>query len=385
MSHTHLITTLTLCFLWLQPLSSATAAPANTEPAPPPAPEVRVIKISPQPVDLSTDIVGEIKAYREVDLRARVTGNLTEILFTPGQKVVKGDVLFIIDSGTYETALASSRAALAQASASLARVRQDVERYKLLLPDNAIPRQVYDQTVSQAEQEEALVAIRQAEVERAQLELEYTKVLSPFAGRIGLQKIEVGGLVSAGQTSLATVSTLDPVAVHFALTENDYLHHVKQMAGRDAQQNQEQGTGKLPLQLLLADGSLYREEGAIDYIDPEINPTSGTLGVRAIFANPDGVLRPGMNSRVRIYYEKLDQAILIPQRAVTETLGKYFVTVIDGQQVAALRPVRLGPRIGDQWLVEDGLAAGETIVVDGVQKARPGTTVNPVLLPAATN
>jgi len=106
---------------------------------------------------------------------------------------------------------------------------------------------------------------------------------------------------------------------------------------------------------------------------------------RAIFANPDGLLRPGMNSRVRIYYEKLDQAILIPQRAVTETLGKYFVTVIDEQQVAALRPVRLGPRIGDQWLVEDGLAAGETIVVDGVQKARPGTTVNPVPLPAATN
>ncbi len=385
MSHTHLITTLTLCFLWLQPLPLVTAAPANTAPTGAPAPEVRVMTISPRPVDLSTDIVGEIRAYREVDLRARVTGNLNEILFSPGQKVNKGDVLFIIDSGTYETALASSRAALAQASASLARVRQDVERYKLLLPDNAIPRQVYEQTVSQAEQEEALVAIRQAEVERAQLELEYTKVLAPFDGRVGLQKIEVGGLVSAGQTSLATVSTLDPVAVHFALAENDYLHHVKQMAGRDAQQSQDQSAGKLPLQLILADGSLYGKEGAIDYIDPEINPTSGTLGVRAIFPNPGGVLRPGMNSRVRIYYAKLDQAILIPQRAVTETLGKYFVTVIDQQQVAALRPISLGPRIGDQWLVEEGLAAGETIVVDGVQKARPGTKVNPVPLPAATN
>ena len=343
------------------------------------------MEITPKPVNLSTDIVGEIRAYREVDLRARVTGNLTEIRFQPGQKVKKGDVLFVIDSGAYETALASSKAALAQASASLARVRQDVERYKLLLPDNAIPRQVYDQTVSQAEQEEAVVAIRQSEVERAQLELEYTTVSAPFDGRVGLQKIEVGGLVSAGQTSLATVSTLDPVAVHFALAENDYLQHVKRMSSPDAQQDQARGAGELPLQLILADGSIYREEGAIDYIDPEINPTSGTLGVRAIFANPDGLLRPGMNSRVRIYYAQLEQGIVIPQRAVSETLGNYFVTVIDGEQVAARRPVRLGPRIGDQWLVEDGLTAGEIIVVDGIQKARPGARVNPILLPADTD
>ncbi len=385
MSHLHLIALFSLCFLWMQTLQPATVAGADTDSATPPAPEVRVMEISPKPVSLSTDIVGEIRAYREVDLRARVTGNLTEIRFKPGQKVKKGDVLFVIDSGAYETALASSKAALAQASASLARVRQDVERYKLLLPDNAIPRQVYDQTVSQAEQEEAVVAIRQSEVERAQLELEYTTVRAPFDGRIGLQKIEVGGLVSAGQTSLATVSTLDPVAVHFALAETDYLQHVRRMSGPDAQPGQERGTGDLPLQLILADGSIYREEGGIDYIDPEINPTSGTLGVRAIFPNPDGLLRPGMNSRVRIYYAQLEQGIVIPQRAVSETLGNYFVTVIDGEQVAARRPVRLGPRIGDQWLVEEGLAAGEIIVVDGVQKARPGARVNPILLPTIDN
>jgi membrane fusion protein (multidrug efflux system) len=344
--------------------------------AAPAPPEVTVIQVAGEKTQLSLDIVGEIRALREVDLRARVGGNLTEITFKPGQEVREGDLLFVIDEGPYKTALANAEAGLAQARASFSRVQQDVERYKPLLPDNAIPRQIYDQAVAQAAQEEAVVASQVAIVERARLDLEYTRVRSPLSGRIGLQKVEVGTLVSAGQTALATVSTLDPVVVYFSISENDYLEYtrrreIRRQAGHadDALQG---------LELVLADGSVYSEKGAIDFIDPTVNPTTGTLTLRAVFPNPKDLLRAGMNSRVRVYYDEIESAILVPQKSVTETLGKYFVTVVDSADKAELRPVTLGPRMGELWLVETGLNEGERIIVEGIQKARPGMVVKPV-------
>jgi membrane fusion protein (multidrug efflux system) len=346
--------------------------------AAPAPPEVTVIQVAGEKTQLSLDIVGEIRALREVDLRARVGGNLTEITFKPGQEVREGDLLFVIDEGPYKTALANAEAGLAQARASFSRVQQDVERYKPLLPDNAIPRQIYDQAVAQAAQEEAVVASQVAIVERARLDLEYTRVRSPLSGRIGLQKVEVGTLVSAGQTALATVSTLDPVVVYFSISENDYLEYtrrreIRRQAGHadDALQG---------LELVLADGSVYSEKGAIDFIDPTVNPTTGTLTLRAVFPNPKDLLRAGMNSRVRVYYDEIESAILVPQKSVTETLGKYFVTVVDSADKAELRPVTLGPRMGELWLVETGLNEGERIIVEGIQKARPGMVVKPVVV-----
>lgn len=336
------------------------------------------MQISAQPAKLSLDIVGEIRAFREVELRARVSGNLMEMTFKPGQEVQEGDLLFVIDPAPYETALANARAGLAQARASLARVRQDVERYKPLLPDNAIPRQVYDQTVAQAAEQQAVVDSRKAEVGRAQLDLDYTRVRSPLSGRIGLQKVEVGTLVSAGQTVLATVSTLNPVVVYFSISENDYLAYTRGTESRRrAGHADAAGQG---VELVLADGRIYSEKGRIDYVEPTVNPTTGTLTLRAAFINPDNLLLPGMNSRVRVYYDEIDAALLVPQKAVTETLGKYFVTVIGPGNKAELRPVRLGPRIGELWLVETGLTDGERIVVEGLQKARPGMVVTPVPL-----
>jgi RND family efflux transporter MFP subunit len=359
-------------------------AGAATQTVVPPPPEVTVMQITPEPARLSIDIVGEIKAYREVELYARVSGNLLEMHFQPGQKVAEGDLLFVIDPGPYQTSLTNAEANLAQALASLARVRQDVERYKPLLPDNAIPRQVFDQTVAQAEQEAAVVASKRAAVERARLDLEYTRIRSPLSGRIGLQKVEVGALVTAGQTPLATVATLDPVAVYFSVSETDYLTYARQRREAAAQGGGARGS-ELPVELVLADGRVYGLSGRIDYSDPAVNPTTGTLTLRALFDNPDDLLRSGMNSRVRIYYSDLAEAILVPQRAVTETLGRYFITVIGADNRAELRPVQLGVRRGESWLVEQGLGAGERVVVDGVQKARPGQEVTPILLNPATS
>jgi RND family efflux transporter MFP subunit len=365
-------------------LQFSQSAGAATQTVVPPPPEVTVMQITPEPARLSIDIVGEIKAYREVELYARVSGNLLEMHFQPGQKVAEGDLLFVIDPGPYQTSLTNAEANLAQALASLARVRQDVERYKPLLPDNAIPRQVFDQTVAQAEQEEAVVASKRAAVERARLDLEYTRIRSPLSGRIGLQKVEVGALVTAGQTPLATVATLDPVAVYFSVSETDYLTYARQRREAAAQGGGARGS-ELPVELVLADGRVYGLSGRIDYSDPAVNPTTGTLTLRALFDNPDDLLRSGMNSRVRIYYSDLAEAILVPQRAVTETLGRYFITVIGADNRAELRPVQLGVRRGESWLVEQGLGAGERVVVDGVQKARPGQEVTPILLNPPTS
>jgi len=353
---------------------------AGTEQKQVAGPQVKVRLVEPQATDLTLDIVGDVRAYQEVDLRSRVSGNLININFTPGQRVKKGDLLFEIDPGPYATALANAKAGLAQASASYARVQQDVERYKPLLPDNAIPRQVYDQAVAQAAQEAAVVESQKAAVERAQLDLSYTRVVSPLEGRIGLQQVEIGTLITAGQTILARVSTLDPVVVFFSVSENAYLDymrraHVKENATKVKKEEENEAQPGISVKLILADGSVYDEQGRIDYSDPAINPTTGTLTLRAIFPNPHEFLRAGMSGRVRVYYDRLADAILIPQKAVTDTLGKYFVTVVDDGNVVQLVPVELGQRIGDKWLVKKGLSGGERVVVDGIQKIRPGMTV----------
>ncbi len=341
----------------------------------PPPPEVFVQSIVPQTTPLSVDIVSEIKAFREVDLRPRVSGVVIQQAFKPGQKVKEGELLFVIDPRAYDEAVIDAQAKLAESEAVLARARQDVARYKPLLPDNAIPRQTYDQAVAFEQQNAAVVQARRASLEKARLDRSFAEVRSPVSGQIGLQKIEVGALASAGQSVLATVSTLDPVFAYFSIPEVDYLHYQRRF--RQSGQSPDD-----PIELVLADGSVYAQKGRADFVDRALNPSTGTLALRAVFPNPEGLLRPGMNTRVRIVYEVAQNAILVPQKAVTEMLGKQFATVVlDGDKVEQ-RPIRTGARLGDQWVIEEGLKAGERIVVEGLQKARPGSIVKPVAQPA---
>ena len=348
---------------------SRTPPAASTNP-----PEVSVVTVQAGATELSTDIVSEVRAYREVDLRPRVSGVVTHIDFAPGQKVNEGDRLFRIDPRAFEEGVINARANLAEAEANLVRVQQDIARYKPLLPDNAIPRQVYDQAVATEKQLRAVVASRRAGLATAELERGYTDVRSPITGRIGLQRVEVGGLASAGQTVLATVSTLDPVAVYFNVSERDYLAFARrQQAVREAGK----APVERPIRLLLPDGSLHPSSGTLDFTDRALTSGTGTLAVRAIFANPDQLLRPGMNARVRIVYDVAQDALLVPQRAVTEMLGKYFLSVVGEGDKVEQRPVTPGPRIGDQWLIESGLKVGDRVIVDGLQSARPGMVVAP--------
>lgn len=343
------------------------------EPAQPAAdapPEVVVQTLAGQTTPLTIDLVSEVKAFREVDLSPRVSGLVIQQHFRPGQKVKEGDLLFNIDPRAYDEALIDAQAKLAEAEAVLARTRQDVERYKPLLPDNAIPRQTYDQAVASEQQNAAVAKARRAGLEKARLDRSYADVRSPISGQIGLQKIEVGSLATAGQSVLATVSTLDPVLAYFSIPEVDYINFSRKFNGSKQDDN--------PIELILADGSTYAHPGKVDFADRAMNSATGTLTLRAVFPNPEGLLRPGMNTRVRIVYEVAQNALLIPQKAVTELLGKQFASVlVEGNRIEQ-RPIRTGARIGDLWLIEDGLKAGEQVVVEGLQKARPGSVVKPV-------
>lgn len=337
----------------------------------PPPPEVVVQAIQPQNTPLSLDIVAELKAFREVELRPRVTGLVTRQSFRPGQKVKEGDLLFVIDPRAYDESVIDAQAKLAESEAVLARARQDVERYKPLLPDNAIPRQTYDQAVAFERQNQAVVQARRAFLDKARLDRSFAEVRSPVSGQIGLQKVEVGALATAGQSVLATVSTLDPVIAYFSIPETDYI----QFARRHLSPSEKQS---LPIELILADGSTYNRPGRIDFADRALNPATGTLTLRALFPNPEGLLRPGMNTRVRIVYETAQNALLVPQKSVSEMLGRQFVSVVGADNKVEQRPIRTGARIGELWLVEDGLKAGERVVVEGLQKSKPGSVVRPV-------
>lgn len=345
-------------------------------PAAPPPPEVGVIKVEARSIPLSIDIVGDIRAFREVELRPRVTGVVEKQLFTPGQMVREGQPLFVIDTRALDSSLADAQARLVEAEAQLVRAEQDVARYQPLLADNAIPRQTYDQAVAVQQQAKSIVESRREGVTRAKLDRSFAEVRAPVSGQIGLQKIEVGGLASAGQTVLAIVSSLDPVVVYFSVTEAEYLSYARrQQAGGRAPDR--------PVELLLADGSKYERPGRFDFADRAINPQTGTLTLRAEFPNPKHLLRPGMTGRVRVVYDVADNAIVVPQKAVTELLGRTFVSVVGADGKVEQRAVVTSDRIGDRWLVQSGLKPGDVIVVDGVQKARPGSVVKPVPAAAA--
>jgi membrane fusion protein (multidrug efflux system) len=325
------------------------------------------------------DLIGQVRAFREIDLRPETTGTVQRILFEPGQRVKLNQVLFVIDPRPYEAALNEALGGIADAEAALAHARQDVARYEPLLPHNAIPRATYDAAVAMARSAQAVVDQRRAAAQRVRLDLNNTNVRSPVTGQIGIQQVEIGALATAGQTVLATVSTLDPVQVYFSIPEVDYIRFT-QARGRDAAQREAR---RQPIELVLPNGQPYRHAGTLDFFDRAVSPITGTLALRARFPNPQNLLRPGMSVRLQLVYDQVPNAILVPQRAVTELLGKQFVTVLDQNNKAQQRPVTTGDRVGELWIVTSGLKADERIIVDGFQKAPDGTTVAPTMITEA--
>jgi membrane fusion protein (multidrug efflux system) len=332
--------------------------------------DVKVIEAAPRSTEIYRELVGEVRGSREVDIRSRVSGVLLGKHFADGSLVKEGDRLYTIDAREYRAQVATAEAQLASAQADLTRARQDVARYEPLLRENAISRQVYDTAVAAAAQAEARVEASRAGITEAKLGVEYADVRAPLTGRIGASMVFEGALITAGQTLLATVSSDDPAWVYFSVSEADLLAYERRQGSSDVA-DVDPATRNVRLQL--SDGSVYPHPGRINFSDRALDPSTGTYRLRAEFPNSEHLLRPGLFARIRVVAEKRDNVIVVPDRAVQQQLGRYFVTVVAEGDKAELRPVTLGPRLGTSVVIDKGVSAGDRIVVEGIQKARPGT------------
>jgi membrane fusion protein (multidrug efflux system) len=325
---------------------------------------VKAMQVIQKDTPVTYEYVGEIVAKDEVQIQTRVSGNIARKLVKGGDTVHVGQPLFEIDRRQYAVSVADAEAQVAQAQASLSNIRRDVTRYQSLAEQGGIPAQTLDTSVAQAEQSQAQVNAYQAKLTQANNDLSDTLIVSPVNGRIGVGELSVGRYVQAGSTVLATVSTVDPVQIKFSMSENEYLKFARMGSSPDAWgQN---------LKLVLSDGSEYPLAGHLEQIDRGMATQTGTLTMKAAFDNPQQLLVPGMFARITATGETRTGALLIPQRAVQELLGKTFVTVVNADNKAETRTVKMGPKIGSLQIVEEGLALQDVVVIEGFAKAQPG-------------
>jgi len=355
--------------VWLLGFLLLSGCSAPPEPPPPPAVGVKAIRVEPVPLPLFREYVGEVSGSRDVVVRSRVGGVLLEKHFRDGALVEEGQLLFTIDSRELQARLSGAEAALGAARANLARAREDVDRYEALLAENAIARQTYDNAVAALEAARAEVEGNAALVEQAALGVEYASIRAPLGGRIGAAQVAVGDLITPGTTALAELSEDDPAWVYFSLSENELLEFIRRRNAGEV------GAGRAAprVQLIFSDGSTYEHTGVINFTDRALDAGTGTYRLRAEFPNPDHRLIPGLFARIRVQVDELEAAIAVPDRAVVQLLGRYFVTVVGADGRAEQRPVETGPRQGGLWVIEQGLEPGDRVVVEGIQKAAPGT------------
>jgi len=338
----------------------------------PPA-EVGVVTVQPQDVPLVTELPGRLEASRTAQVRARAAGIVQERLFREGSDVKAGQPLFRIDPAPYQQQVATAQATLARAQANLGQARALAERYRPLVEANAISKQEYANAVAAQKAAEAEVAAGEAAVRTAQINLNYAQVTAPISGRIGRALVTEGALVGQGEaTPLAVIQQINPLFVNITQSANEVL-----ALRRAMDQGRLKAAGS-PAKVLLDDGSEYGHPARLLFADLSVDPSSGQVTLRAEVPNPNGMLLPGMYVRVQVEQARAANAILLPQQAVTRSQQGDSVMVVGPDGKVAPRPVKVGSAQGSQWVVLDGLKAGEQVMVDGFQKLRPGAPVKPV-------
>ncbi|MBA4264978.1 MAG: efflux transporter periplasmic adaptor subunit [Comamonadaceae bacterium] len=344
-----------------------------------PAPEVGVITVAPGDVGLVTELPGRLEASRVAQVRARAAGILQERLFREGSDVKAGQALFRIDAAPYAAALQSAQASLARAEANKAQATALAERYKPLVAENAISQQEFANAEAAQKSAEADVAVAQAAVQTARINVGYANVTAPIAGRIGRALVTEGALVGQGEaTPLAVIQQVDPMFVNFTQSAAEVM--ALQSAMR-AGQIKAAGADAASVRVMLEDGSEYEHEGRLLFSDLTVDATTGQITLRAEVPNPGGTLLPGLYVRVRLEQATAGNAVTLPQQAVTRTAQGDSVSVVDAEGKISRRSVKVGGQQNGQWVVREGLEAGEQVMVDGFQKLQmmpPGTPVKAV-------
>ena len=341
---------------------------SKAAPAPPPPPQVSIVTVAPERVALPREWITTLDGYVNAQIRPQVSGYLVRQSFTEGAHVSKGQVLFEIDPRPFQAVLDQAEARVAEAEAQLGKAERDLARDRPLAEQRAIAQSQLENDVQAQLAATAALKSAQAAVQTAQLNLAFTRVTSLVDGVAAIATAQIGDLVGP-QTLLTTVSKIDPIKAYFPLSEQEYL----QIAGTINQRGHRQPFGS-PLTLILADGSTYPHAGAFLAADREIDPKTGTIRIGATFPNPQQLLRPGQYGRVRVDMQVVPNALLVPQRAVTELQGTYQVRTIDAANRVSTHAVHVGSRIGNRWVIEQGLTAGDRVVVEGAT-TRDGMTV----------
>jgi membrane fusion protein (multidrug efflux system) len=347
----------------------------------PPAP-VGVVEVAPAEVPIRVEYVGETAGFRDVEVRARVSGILLKQTYTEGQPVEAGQVLFEIDPEPYKAALDQARGGLAQAQAVLNKAKSDRERVVPLYERGVVSRRDYDETVAAHESALANVQTARARVREAELNLDYTRVTAPISGVASRVAQSEGSLVSAGASSglLTTISQFDPLYVNFSYSEQDRLSLERMLREGSLKLADDQ---PLQARIRLSDGSLYEAPGRVNFSDNRVDSRTGTIRARAIFDNPDGALLPGQFVRVILELGTIGGLLQVPERAIAQSQSERLVMVVGTDNVVAPRPVKLGYASDGKVVVTAGLAPGDRVVVDGLIKARPGSKVAPTVIGAA--
>lgn len=336
-------------------------------------PEVGVVTLKTEPLQITTELPGRTVAYRIAEVRPQVSGIILKRNFVEGSDIEAGVSLYQIDPATYQATYDSAKGDLAKAQAAANIAELTVKRYQKLLGTQYISKQEYDQALADAQQATAAVVAAKAAVETARINLAYTKVTSPISGRIGKSSVTEGALVQNGQASaLAIVQQLDPIYVDVTQSSNDFLRLKQELANGSLKQE----NGKAKVDLVTSDGIKFPQSGTLEFSDVTVDQSTGSITLRAIFPNPDHTLLPGMFVRARLQEGTKPTALLVPQQGVTRTpRGDATVLVVGADNKVETRQIVASQAIGDKWLVTDGLKAGDRVVVSGLQKVRPGAQV----------
>ena len=339
-------------------------------------PEVVVAKATQQDVPLYADWIGTAEGFNNATIRPQVKGYLLKIDYNQGTVVDSGTLLFEIDPREFKAELDSAKGQLGEAKANLAKRKTHVDRYRPLAAQGAVSQQEFDDSVQNMLSAEAGLLTAQARVEQARLNLGWTKITSPIEGVAGIAQAQIGDLVGP-ESTLTTVSQLNPIKVNFPVSEKAYLEVVRTRGGGASGRGDLSSAGPI-LQLYLADGSKWPERGTPFVLGRSVDEQTGTILIEGRFPNPNNVLRPGQFARVRVDIGTRKNALLVPQRAVSDIQGKYMLSVISNQDVVEVRPVEVGETVGENWIITKGLKADERVVVEGIQKVRSGMKVKPV-------